>query len=220
MCGRTSETADEVELQNYLDRLEVTWQRPAKYGKRWNIPPSSQLITILEDQTGRIARSTRWGWHRHWSDRLISNAKSETAATSKTFAPAFRSSRALVVVDGYYEWRANASGPKTPFRIYTRGGGLFTMAAFCEGASSMNDGVDSCTILTAEATGDMRAIHKRIPVILTDAAALEWINPDTDPDALHAIIANSVRDLELDAVTTYVNSTAHEGQLCWESAAA
>jgi putative SOS response-associated peptidase YedK len=220
VCGRTAETADEEELQAYLDSLEVSWERAPKYGKRWNIAPSTDQITIVEDATGRVARSMRWGWYRHWSDRLISNATREKVATAKIFIAAFRSTRALVVVDSYYEWRKNPSGPDTPFRIYIRGGGLFTMAALWEPGGPSNDGITSCTILTAPATAEMRPIHKRMPVILADDAALEWINPDTSPAQLEEIIDNRVCDLEMYATTTYVNSSRHEGPECWGRAAA
>lgn len=218
MCGRTSETADEAELQAYLDNLRVSWRPPRGYRRRWNIAPSAGLTTIIEAASGRVARSMRWGWHRSWSDRLLSNAKSETVATSKTFRAAFSSSRGVVVVDSYYEWRKNPTGAKTPFQIHTHGGGLFLMAALCESGSPANDGVESCTILTAAATDEMRAIHNRMPVILSNDAALEWINPDTEADALQSIIANGVRDLEMYAVTDYVNSTSHDSELCWERA--
>jgi len=218
VCGRTSETADEAELQAYLDNLRVSWRPPRGYRRRWNIAPSADLTTITEDGSGRTARSMRWGWYRSWSDRLLSNARSETVATSKTFRAAFSSSRGVVVVDTYYEWRKNPGGRKTPFRIYMHGGGLFLMAALWESGSPLNDGVESCTILTTAATDEMCAIHNRMPVILERDIALEWINPDTDPDTLQVIIANSVSDLEMHAVTNYVNSTIHDSERCWEAA--
>lgn len=220
MCGRTSETAEEAELQAYLDRLHVSWRQQPRYGPRWNIAPGRIVKTITEDATGRIASEMDWGFYRTWSTRVLANARSETVATAKTFAEAFRSSRALVIVDGYYEWRQNRDGSKTPFRIHVPGGGLFVMAGLKDLAHPFGGPTDSCTILTAAATGEMRSIHSRMPVILADEAALEWINPDTEQGHLHAIIANSVRDLEMYPVSTYVNSSAHEGPACWEPAAA
>jgi len=57
-----------------------------------------------------------------------------------------------------------------------------------------------------------------MPVILERDMALEWINPDTDPDTLQVIIANCVSDLEMHEITNYVNSTIHDSELCWEPA--
>src|SRR5690606_27760321 len=59
---------------------------------------------------GRVVSLGRWGLLPAWvrdprvGAKMI-NARAETVATSRAYAEAFASRRALVPADGWYEWR-------------------------------------------------------------------------------------------------------------------
>lgn len=48
------------------------------------------------------------------------------------------------------------------------------------------------TILTREADGAAAAFHNRMPVILPEEAAMQWLQPDADPQVL---LRMATRDL-------------------------
>ena len=79
------------------------------------------------------------------------NARSETLAEKPSFRTAYRHRRCLVLADGFYEWRTEPSGPKTPMFIRLKSGEPFAFAGLWESWNPPEgDPVLSCTIITTE----------------------------------------------------------------------
>jgi putative SOS response-associated peptidase YedK len=124
---------------------------------RFNIAPS-QAVAVVRQQPraeGRELALLRWGLIPAWVDdpsigNRLANARSETAATKPTFRKAFRSSRCLVVADGFYEWQ-KVNGRKEPYFIGLQGDRSFGLAGLWERWDKGGEPVESCTILTTDA---------------------------------------------------------------------
>ncbi len=162
----------------------------------------------------------RWGLIPRWAQdpgigNKLANARCETAATKPSFREAFAKRRGLIVVDSYYEWRKNSTGPKTPFRVHREDGEPFVIGALWERWGVEDNAIESCTVLTTAATGRMALIHDRMPVIIAATWIDDWLMPHTPPTQVKRIIEDGDDSLASYPVSPYVNATSHDDAICW-----
>ncbi len=85
--------------------------------------------------------------------------------------------------DGFYEWR----GPKArrePLWIHPAGEGVLLFAGLFEAWQPQSgEGQTTFTIITTAANRLLEPIHNRMPVILDEAGASDWMNW-REPDLL------------------------------------
>ena len=115
------------------------------------------------------------------------NATAERLLESKLFKPAALNNRCLVLSSGFYEWRhyKPAGAIKEiayPYFITIKEQPLFYMAGIYQPWTDKETGetMDTFSIVTTKANAFMEQIHnkkKRMPTILTEAQASEWLNP-------------------------------------------
>lgn len=185
----------------------------------------------------RTASTMRWGLIPSWSKegtkgRPMINARAETVAEKPAFRTAYRSRRCLIPADGFYEWQqpAGGRGKKQPYYIHRRDDRPFAFAGLWEswrsgpaatnakrepspGPSLEKTGieapltVESCTIVTTAATGAMRELHDRMPVILAPGDYSQWLDPTQhEPSALaHMLESGEEVELVAEPVSTRVN---------------
>lgn len=118
------------------------------------------------------AFAMRWGYALADGRRVI-NARSETAAQRPLFADGMRARRLLIPASGYYEWRREGA-QRQRFAIRLAEGRALYMA----GLYRFEAGAPVFTILTRESAPSVAFIHDRMPVILPQEAARDWLNPD------------------------------------------
>ena len=112
------------------------------------------------------------------------NARVETASEKPSFRTPFRRRRCLIPVNGWFEWD-RYEGAKRPFYIRetdeetTAFAGLWDQWRVDEGITLL-----SATILTTAATGEMKHLHHRMPVRLSEEHWDAWMDWDTKPDKL------------------------------------
>jgi putative SOS response-associated peptidase YedK len=170
--------SDPTEL---AERLEAALLGPSG-GPRFNIAPTQDILAAVNDERRTVA-PLRWGLVPPWSDperiKLTTfNARVETIATSRVYSAPLRSKRCAVFADGFYEWKKNADGSKTPYWIYRKDERPFVFAGLWDENTNRMTGevMRSATIITQPPNGLMETIHNRMPVVLDDerAAADEW----------------------------------------------
>jgi putative SOS response-associated peptidase YedK len=227
MCGRYSLTTTRVDLARELALpIEAI---PADLVPRWNIAPSQPVLAMRRDGGIRLDL-LQWGLVPEWArepsgGRRPINARSETLASRPTFRDAFRARRCLLVADGFYEWAPPASkrGPKTPYFVRLKGGGVFTFAGlWSRWRGSGGREILTCAIVTCDSNGLVARIHDRMPVIVPEANREAWMNPDhADPEGLRALLRSYPAErMEMYAVSRHVNSPDHDDPACREPAAA
>ncbi|WP_367401659.1 SOS response-associated peptidase family protein [Geoalkalibacter halelectricus] len=76
--------------------------------------------------------------------------------------------------------------------------------------------IESCTILTTEANTLVANLHGRMPVILSPSEYDTWLDREVDdPGKLQSLFQPFPSDLlEMQPVSTVVNSPRHEGEEC------
>ena len=136
---------------------------------------------------GNETRYMTWGFPDLAGKRPHINARSETAATSKTFGGAMADRRCLVPASGYFEWKPIDKRRKEKYSITPAGGGLMYMAGIYSPGGRF-------AILTCDAAPEIFAIHDRMPVILSKDRAAGWLNgvPDIQLGAISGLIAAPV----------------------------
>ena len=100
------------------------------------------------------------------------NARAETVETKPFFRDAFKRTRCLIPMSGYYEWQ-NTPGGKQPWYFTARDGSpLLTAAGLWDEWKDRQTGerLKSCTMIVTEPNEFAAEIHDRMPVFLTRGA--------------------------------------------------
>jgi len=152
-----------------------------------------------------------WATDNNRASQCI-NAKAETLEERRAFREAFQQRRCVVPADGFSEWR----GPKTqrePVWIHPVDGGLLLFAGLYESWQA-KPGVwqRTFTIITTKANGLIKPIHNRMPVILDERGAEDWINPnEAESKNMKSLLAPAPEEkLVVTPVSPLVNSVKND----------
>ena len=229
MCGRIVQATSPEEIAREfgaaVDAALAEGWRP-----RWNVAPSSQVAVVAPTPEGRRVELGIWGLVPPWQPARTAglfNARAETVATLPSFRDAYRRGRLIVPADAFYEWenpdylaeRGRPLGrraPRQPWAYLPARGRLFAFG----GIAAPRDGVPGLSLITTPANGVVGEIHDRMPVLLPGPAEqAAWLDPDTHPDDLAALLA-PVPDALLVArrVSRRVSNARNEGPSCLEEA--
>ena len=191
MCGRYTLVKKPISIGKNPAR-EIRYavlasKADSAFEARYNIAPTQLNLVVRrdEDPNALIASPMRWGLIPSWSktgstQSLLINARSETIADKPSFKAAYRRRRCLVPSDGYYEWKRGRNGNQ-PYYFQLEDESVFYMAGIWESwYDETGHGTDSYAILTTQANALAAKTHDRMPVILEDSLALEWLEDDAD----------------------------------------
>ncbi len=215
MCGRFQLVAP---LDELIESFEVDVPTFDSWPVRWNVAPMQESLAILRGAEGeRRLGPLRWGFVPEGADdpgvgsRMI-NARSETVATKPAFRDAFRRRRCIVPMTGFYEWRGETEGPKTPFLIRQPDGAPFAVAGLWSRWRGPDEApLSTFTLLTTDASPWMAGIHDRMPVVLDAEGVAAWLDPGSDPARLQALLHPAPAGLlQAIEVSRAVNSPAND----------
>ncbi len=176
MCGRVWQSITGADMRR-LFSVDL----PAGFRPRYNLAPTQDLLLVCEDG-GRQARLARWGLIASLDQTKglsTFNARLETAQHSPVFREAYRTRRAVIPIQGAYEWTGE-KGKRSPLAI-TR---TDSRPMVCAGLWNELDGQVSCTILTTDPTGVFAEVHDRMPLLLPQDRWAAWLDPGTSPTEL------------------------------------
>lgn len=138
------------------------------------------------------------------------NAIGEEILKKPTYKEAALKQRCLVLVSGFYEWRhfTPPSGKDTayPYFVSLKEHEYFFMAGIYNPWTDEQTGemVDSFSILTTAANSLMEQVHnnkKRMPVVLPEMEAAEWIRNDISTERIAALAKFKISSDQLIART-------------------
>jgi putative SOS response-associated peptidase YedK len=209
MCSRYTLSKKEKEiLKAYQVKL------PTDIQPNFNLAPTQEGLVITADEPG-IAQKMHFGLVPYWSDTIkmdfsTLNARSEEAATKKTFAPLLKHHKTcLVLADGFYEWDKK-SGKPLPYRFVLKERELFAFAGLWSQWQDKFSGeiYRSFTIMTTRANEIVDDPKFRMPVILDEHEEGLWLNKDLGVTDLLSL-CDPYPDEQMDAyrVSTAVNGT-------------
>jgi len=167
-------------ISEIADLLGVSADVPDQPARR-NIQPGQEMLVLT--QTGLVAM--RWGMipvgrvnarGRPVMETII-NARSETVFDKTAFQGV---GRAVVPVDGWYEWTGEKRR-KTAWRISSADGAPLYFAAITDTWQAPGGlQVDQFAAVTCEPNGDVKPIHHRMGVLLNPSDINTWLTASED----------------------------------------
>ena len=197
MCGRYYLSIDLGNL-SFVENLN-----DFKFDENFNIAPQSTVPAVIDN---KLVECT-WGYYPQWlkdqsNSKPLFNTRFESLLEKKTFISAFKSSRCLIPISGWYEWKV-IDDTKQPFFFKHKD----TQNMFAAGLFwNRSDSTTEITIITTAAPIEINEVHDRSPLILDDVSMGIWLSDDNSED-IHANISHDFGDIiEHYQVTRSVNN--------------
>ena len=187
MCGRYW-IDESSEMKGIVDKMQQSsllrrCKNASNIRVSGEVCPSEIVPVIAPDKNGiQAVFPMKWGFS---GKSFLINARTETAFTKQTFRNAWLRHRCIIPSAGYFEWEhcVGNSGKTTTgdkYYIHAKDAGITWLC----GLYRIEDGFPVFVILTREPGDEIRFIHNRMPLILPDHLALEWIHPNANPKEL------------------------------------
>ena len=114
------------------------------------------------------------------------NARAETVETKPFFRDAYKRTRCLIPMSGYYEWQ-NTPGGKQPWYFTARDGSpILTAAGLWDEWKDRETGerLKSCTMIITEPSDMAAQIRDRMPAFLTEKQFAAWLSGEAEAGML------------------------------------
>jgi len=214
MCGRYATSRSSADLSALFGATDEVPGLEADYNVAPTDPVPMVRMSSTEQHETKVLSSARWGLLPHWAKdaragaRMI-NARSETVMTASAFAPSFAKRRCLIPADGWYEWVKLSDGTKQPYYMTPRDGQVVVFAGIWSVWGP--DHLLTCSIVTAQAVDDLKAVHDRMPLVLPGSRWAEWLSGPADQALLAPTPADVVAGIELRPVGAAVGDVHNDG---------
>jgi putative SOS response-associated peptidase YedK len=190
MCGRFTVKATWAEL---VAMYRLTMDAPPhNLRPRFNVCPTDPVDVVIAQDSKRDLVSMRWGLVPWWWSKPLKelrmatfNARAETVETKPVFRDAFKRSRCLLPMSGYYEWQGTPSG-KQPWYFTADGSPILTVAGLWDEWKNRDTGerLRSCTMIVGEPNEFAADIHDRMPVFLSEEQFGPWLSGEAGAELL------------------------------------
>lgn len=197
MCGRYY-----VDISN--DKLSfVSNINEIEYEKNFNVAPQTLAPCIIDNK----AVIANWGYFPDWlknqsNPRPLFNTRYESLLEKKTFTTAFKNSRCLIPISGWYEWKEE-DGIKQPYYFFDTSESLLFAAGLYWNRSS---GDIETSIITREAVSLLQPIHNRSPLLLTSDSRDLWISDAPSEEIYTEVLDYTYSDIQFYKVDRAVNN--------------
>lgn len=161
-------------LFDYVDEPEFP---PREY-----VAPLQPIAIVRTENGARRFALVRWGLIPSWvkevqPGRPLTNARLETILEKPSFRHSIRRRRCLIPADGYYEWKGDVPGKKTPYLIHRPNNELFAFAGIWDhwlGADGSE--LETAAIVTMEPNPTLSQVHDRMPSIIQPENYGAWLD--------------------------------------------
>jgi putative SOS response-associated peptidase YedK len=196
VCGRFALFAPSDQVAAYFGLAEAG---VGALPPRFNLTPGQAVAVVRERDGVRRLDRLKWGLVPFWAKdpsighRLI-NARLDSLTTKPAFREAFALRRCLIVASGFYEWSEPVQGRKQPFFVRAHSEPLLALAGLWErwrGADGQ--ALETCVIVTTDATPELASIHGRMPVLVARADHARWLDGRTSAAGVADIATGSPR---------------------------
>ena len=212
MCGRFGLFVTPELLEQYFGLAEPAG---ASLPARYNITPGQAVAALREHDGRRRLDALTWGLVPFWAKdaaigRRLINARLEGISEKPAFREAWSRRRCLIPASGFYEWGEAERGRKRPYFIAPAREPLLALAGLWERwRTPAGDRLETCVIVTIEASPELAAIHDRMPLVVPRAAQATWLDPRTSLAAV-AELAREMPALEIRRVGLAVNDPRND----------
>ena len=210
MCARL-DLHNPIPFFEDADYILGAIERGMEFSANYNLAPSQNILTL----TNRYQYiNSLFGFVPHWSDKPSIrpvNARSETVVEKPMFREAIRTKRALIPVNGYYEWQQMGK-VKQPYYIKPKEQAYFAFGAIYDEwyDNSSDEVLCSSAIITTTPTEALAEVHDRMPLILPKEHWQMWLDEQSDMKDIFTLMkpANDVA-VDFYPVSSRVNSSRY-----------
>lgn len=199
MCGRSRctlapERVVRAAAVHNANIEQIHWIDQDQFNGGFNLTPGASTPVIRRDKDSNNVEihTMKWGLVPSFTKpnetadfwRMF-NCRSETMAEKPSFRRLVPTKRCLVLLDGFYEWKAEGKQGKQPYYIYLEGddpmvaAGLFDSWHNAEGETMY-----TYTILTTDSSKKLEWLHDRMPCILRDKESQEMWLATNEPSSV------------------------------------
>ncbi len=203
MCGRYYVDVSKDELSFVKNFSEFD------YEQNFNVAPQAVAPCIIDNTLVAV----NWGYFPDWlkqqsNPRPLFNTRYESLLEKKTFTSAFKNSRCLIPISGWYEWKEE-EGIKQPYYFFSNSSETLIAAGLYWNRSS---GDIESSIITREAVGDLQNVHNRSPLLLNKENRDLWMSDITSEEIYTEILDYSYTDIEFYKVDRAVNNPKNNNE--------
>jgi putative SOS response-associated peptidase YedK len=221
MCGRFTL----IRLSDFTNLFPWILPPDQEPTPRYNIAPTQPVAAAANTEPTRIGffhfgLIPSWAKEAKIGSRMI-NARAETLVEKPAFRTALRRRRCLIPADGFYEWRKNPDGSKTPMYIRLKRDRPMAFAGLWDVWQSPDGSpVPSCTIITTLPNELVGPIHDRMPAVLREENYRPWLSAgDQGASNLLAMLLPYPADpMVATPVSNAVNSPKNDSPACIQPA--
>jgi putative SOS response-associated peptidase YedK len=194
MCGRFTVKMTWAEIVA-LYRLTMD-APPHNLPPRYNVCPTDPIDVVTEQDGKRDIVRMRWGLVPRWWSKPLKelraatfNARAETVETKPFFRDAFKRTRCLIPMSGYYEWQDTPSGKQSWYFTARDGSAILTAAGLWDEWKNRETGerLKSSTMIITEPNDMAAQIHDRMPAFLTEAQFAPWLSGEAGAGMLKPV---------------------------------
>lgn len=187
MCGRFHLNS---EIGNIITKYKINYKEFDEYSLG-DFYPSQDAVIVLGSEK-RVLTLGKWGFFNDYKRKIVINAKSETIMERPMFRNSFYSARCIIPANLFYEWKEEGKGKKVKYKIGLEGSDLISLGGIYKVSIDENQKKHiTFVIITTEAEGDMKEIHHRVPLIITDEKLELWLNSNTSLKLVEEILKSS-----------------------------
>lgn len=229
MCGRFTQYIDPYTLDRLFELFlgvpypheDLIESLAACYPNSYNVAPTqSGAIVHAADDTQSLSASPahfglipKWAKERSISAKMI-NARSETIWEKPAYRGLISSRRAVLPINGFYEWQAiPTQKTKQPWYIHRADEQPMLLACVWDtwlDPDSDGSPIDSFSIITTDANDQLKDMHHRMPVILESESLDPWFDRETSPRDVSDLLRPSPEGiLGMHRISTRVNTPSN-----------
>jgi putative SOS response-associated peptidase YedK len=169
---------------------------PHNLRPRYNVCPTDPVDVVTAAEGKREPVTMRWGLVPWWWSKPLKelrmatfNAGAETVETKPAFRDAFKRSRCLIPISGYYEWQATLEGKQPWYFTAADGSPLLTVAGLWDEWKNRETGerLESYTMIVGEPNEFAAQAHDRMPVFLTQEQFAPWLSGEAGMESLKPV---------------------------------
>ena len=212
MCGRFIQTIKTSLIKKKFDIKNKFNENLISF----NISPSQNSLIITNNKYLNL-ESAKWGFQFKEKNsnvfKNVINSRIETLKTKYLFKDSYLTRKCIIPSNGYYEW-AKKNQKKTPYFINIPNcesvyfAGIWKYINFKENLKKI------FTIITKNANEDLKNIHHRMPIILSQEEGENYIN-DRKSNFLNSSFCSSLEKyIEFYPISEFVNNPLNNSIDC------
>lgn len=214
------EPKEMTEVLIKIRKMSLAQQMSIKLGKSLilsgDLYPTDIAPVLAPNKYGNMAIFPMvWGFTHRATTKPLVNCRVETADAKVLWKDSWYRRRCVIPASWYYErgypvydndsrnMIEHRNTKKVKFAIQTEGSYRTYIAGLYRYEEHDGMQVPMFSILTREASGTVKDIHDRMPVILGKDSLRDWIRPDGDPSAtVERALTNMVFEQSSDLLST------------------